>query len=352
MSEVIYDPTPEQFGVFWKYVDDPDVTDIDFNGRALWITNLHTGRHKVDEKITDDFLIAFAHNIGNCVNKPFNNANKILEADTKELRISIIHDSAATTGISVCIRKSPPVIRNTISGMIKDKYCPTDILMLLINCVTAGMNFVIGGEPGSGKTEFVKFLMQFIPLEKRVITIEDSLEIHYSEINPDADAVELRVGEDFSYTDTIKACLRQNPMWLVLSEARSVEVTSLIEQWSTGVNGITTIHLDDLRKLPDRIENMMNDVNDASRLENRIYRYVNVGVLIRREKEADGGIRRYIDQMCFYVREEHKNRVYMLVEDGEIISRKIPADIAKRLKLAGIDEFFWCDLDPFIKRGM
>ena len=149
--------------------------------------------------------------------------------------------------------------------------------MLLINCVTAGMNFVIGGEPGSGKTEFVKFLMQFIPLEKRVITIEDSLEIHYSEINPDADAVELRVGEDFSYTDAIKACLRQNPMWLVLSEARSVEVTSPIEQWSTGVNGITTIHLDDLRKLPDRIENMMNDVNDASRLENRIYRYVNVG---------------------------------------------------------------------------
>lgn len=127
--------------------------------------------------------------------------------------------------------------------------------------------------------------MQFIPLEKRVITIEDSLEIHYSEINSDADAVELRVGEDFSYTDAIKACLRQNPMWLVLSEARSVEVTSLIEQWSTGVNGITTIHLDDLRKLPDRIENMMNDVNDASRLENRIYRYVNVGVLIRREKK-------------------------------------------------------------------
>ena len=24
MSEVIYDPTPEQFGVFCKYVDDPD----------------------------------------------------------------------------------------------------------------------------------------------------------------------------------------------------------------------------------------------------------------------------------------------------------------------------------------
>ena len=352
MSEVLYEPTPDQFGLLWKYIEDQDVTDIDFNGQALWITNLHLGRYKADEPLTKEFLVAFAHNIGNCVNKPFNNANKILEADTKELRISIIHDSAATTGISICIRKSPPVIRNTISGMIQDKYCPTDILMLLINCVMAGMNFVIGGEPGSGKTEFVKFLMQFIPPEQRVITIEDSLEIHYRDINPGADAVELRVGKDFSYTDAIKASLRQNPKWLVLSEARSVEVTSLLEQWSTGVSGFTTIHLDDVRKLPDRIENMMSDVADASRLERRIYRYVNVGVLIRREKEPDGNIRRYIDQMCFYAREDHKNRIYMLVEDGEIISRKIPADISKRLKLAGIDEFFWCDLDPFIKRGM
>ncbi len=51
MSEVIYEPDHRNSSVcFGKYVDDPDVTDIDFNGRALWITNLHTGRHKVDEK--------------------------------------------------------------------------------------------------------------------------------------------------------------------------------------------------------------------------------------------------------------------------------------------------------------
>lgn len=37
------------------------------------------------------------HNIANCVDAQFNNANKVLEADTKELRISIIHDSVAAT---------------------------------------------------------------------------------------------------------------------------------------------------------------------------------------------------------------------------------------------------------------
>ena len=35
MSEVLYDLTPEQFGPLWKYIEDPEVTDIDFNGRTL-----------------------------------------------------------------------------------------------------------------------------------------------------------------------------------------------------------------------------------------------------------------------------------------------------------------------------
>ena len=110
----------------------------------------------------------------------------------------------------------------------------------MINCVRTKMNFMFGGEPGAGKTECAKFFMQFIPADERVITIEDSLEIHYRDINPEADAVEIRVGADFSYTDAIKASLRMNPKWLVLSEARSTEVTSLLEAWSTGVFGITT----------------------------------------------------------------------------------------------------------------
>ena len=310
------------------------------------------GRYEAEETITEQFLSSFTHNISNCVNKPFNNANKILEADTRELRISIIHNSVAASGVSICIRKSPCLIRNTIQTMLDSHYCHKEILQLLLNCVQAKMNVVFGGEPGSGKTECAKFFMQFIPKEERVITIEDSLEIHYPEINPGADAVELRIGPGFTYTDAIKACLRQNPKWLMLSEARSVEVTSLIEQWSTGVNGFTTIHLDDLRKLPDRIQNMMDNVNDADRMENRIYRYVNVGILIRRVEERDGHIRRYIDQLCFYSRENGENKIYMLVKDGDVISRELPEDIMKKFSYVGISNPFQCNnFEKYRKEG-
>ena len=134
--------------------------------------------------------------------------------------------------------------------------------------------------------------------------------------------------------------MRQNPKWLVLSEVRSIEVTSLLEQWSTGVNGFTTIHLDDLRKLPDRIQNMMDNVNDAERMENRIYRYVNVGILIRCMEQPDGHIRRYIDQLCFYSREQNENKIYMIVKDGELISKDLPAEILKKMKYADIEKPF------------
>ena len=161
MGEVVtFEPTEEQFGVLWKYLQMPEVTDVDYNGKELWVTDLRRGRYRVKEALSEQFISAFTHHISNCVNKQFNNANKILEADTKELRISIIHDSVAITGTSICIRKSPCIVRSSIGRMIREAYCPEEILHLLMNCVLAGMNLVFGGEPGAGKTECAKFVMQ------------------------------------------------------------------------------------------------------------------------------------------------------------------------------------------------
>ena len=125
MSEM-FEPSPEQFGVFWDFLMQPDVTDVDYNGSALWITDLKKGKYRAkeaEEQVTENFLDTFTHNIANCVDAQFNNANKVLEADTKELRISIIHDSVAATGTSVCIRRSPCLVRNTINGMLNSGFC-------------------------------------------------------------------------------------------------------------------------------------------------------------------------------------------------------------------------------------
>ena len=118
------------------------------------------------------------------------------------------------------------------------------------------------------------------------------------------------------------------------------------------MSGFTTIHLDDVRKLPDRIQNMMSDTRDAERMENRIYRYVNVGILIRCLKLADGRLKRYIDQLCFYSREGRQNHIHMVIEDGELASKELPPEIAKRLAQAGIADPFCCmNWEKYIREG-
>lgn len=353
MGKIIdFEPTEEQFGVFWKYIAQPDVTGVNYNGKALWITDLKKGRYQATESVDERFLSQFVNNIANCVNKQFNSVNPVLEADTRELRISILHQSVAKSGLSVSIRKSPPMVRNTIDTMIDTGYCSERNMHLLINCVLAKMNFVFGGEPGAGKTECAKFFMQFIPPEERVVTIEDSLELHYGDINLTHDCVELQVKDGFDYKDAIKASLRQDPGWLILSEARSSEVTALLESWSTGVRGFTTVHLDDLRKLPDRIQNMMDDEKDAERMENRIYSSVGVGLLVRMGKGLDGSIKRYIDQLCFFNREAENNCIYMMLEDGQMKMEEIPPEIHKKFIRAGIKNPFYCEkMEEFKKCG-
>ena len=57
--------------------------------------------------------------------------------------------------------------------------------------------------------------------------------------------------------------MRINPKRILLSEVRSVEAKNLIELWNTGSKGITTLHTDDVRKIPDRMLNMMPTTLDA-----------------------------------------------------------------------------------------
>lgn len=333
------------FGPLLPYIQDEKVTDIDYNGHELWVTHLDKGRFAVkDVKLTGEFLAQFSHHVANYCGQPFNRMHNLLETEMENLRISIIHESVAVSGRSISIRKALPKVRMTEETIVAQGYCQPQVLYLLANCVRARMNFVFCGEPGVGKTECAKFFSRYIAGGERVITIEDNLELHYRSINPGKDCVELKVDAcDFDYSKAIKACLRQNPRWIMLSEARSREVKYLLESWSTGVCGFTTLHVDDVRKIPDRIQNMMGVAVDAERLENDIYEFVNVGVLLRRKQDAVGRSIRYIDQVCFFIRSENKNRIAMMVEEGRLVNAKIPEEIRKKMERAGIRNPF----EPF-----
>ncbi len=175
--------------------------------------------------MSDVFLNQFSTRIANLVSQNFNKYNNVLEAETEDLRISIIHPNVSQGGVAISIRKTPPVCRLEKEEMIRSGYTNTEVLEFLEYCVKGHMNMVFCGLPGSGKTELLKYLTRLINAEEKVITIEDNLEIHFSKINPNNHSVELKVSENaLTYTQAIKVALRQNAQWVLLSEARSKEV--------------------------------------------------------------------------------------------------------------------------------
>ena len=187
----------ECFGPLLPYVKDQQVTDINYNGTDVWIEHLKYGIRKAPVNLTPEFAGRFSVLISNIVSEQINKFNNVLEAETDTLRISIIHPSVTNTGYSISIRKTPAVMRMTEEKMLADGYCSREVLLFLRNCMEAKLNMVFCGCPGAGKTELLKFLTQFIPKHEKVMTIEDNLEIHYRDINPGANCVELKVDEEF-----------------------------------------------------------------------------------------------------------------------------------------------------------
>ena len=68
----------------------------------------------------------------------------------------------------------------------------------------------------------------------------------------------------------------------------------------------------------------------------------NRGLLIRKKKDENGKLYRYIDQVCFYLREGGQNKIIMVVNDGKFIPEQIPEQLQKRFVRACIQNPFVC----------
>lgn len=321
----------EYFGVLLPYIENETITDITWNGRKLWIDDLKKGRYAASLKLETAFLDQFAARIANLANVNFNRSQPILEAETADLRISMIDRSVTNTDCTLAIRKTPAVRRLADRTMIEQKYASAEVLEFLEAAVKGRCSILVTGDVGSGKTELVKYLTKFIAPYERTISIEDNFELRLSAINPELDCVEMKVAGEFSYEQAIKAALRQMCRWMLLSEARGREVNYLLEAASTGCSVMTTIHSDDVRKLPDRMMNMIG--TGSAERQNDIYSFFDVGIRVDARNSGDG-IRRRISQICVLDRDRGKNCLQLLYQDGSWLDWVLPENMIKKLKRA------------------
>lgn len=325
----------EHFGDLLPYIKDDNVTDIDWDSDSLWIKYTNGKREKINNvNVTKDFVKRFTDRVANHENLPFNKMSRSFSSETDTLRITCVEESLAVSGRSFSIRKTLPRLRFTPGQAIHEKYCDKELMCLLANCIESHCNIVFCGNPGAGKTESAKFFSSnFIPNDDKVITVEDTREWRYKEINPQKNGIELIAKTKDDYVEAIKTALRLNPDWLMVSEARSREIVYVLEGLSIGVGTITTLHTDDVRKIPNRILNMKGESVSPQTDLNDIYSFIQVGVLIKEVKTKDNFYKREINQVCFFEHDykTNENKVHMVYQNGSLIKENIPYDLKKKI---------------------
>ena len=306
------------FGAFKEYIDNDDITDISYtNNGQIWLRSLEKGSYRVENpNITNAAVEKLAFQCSNVMGTTFNNANPFLDAESPELRMNFVHESIATNGIALVIRKTPAKIRLKEENLLKEDYVTKDIHDFLIQCVLGHCNIIVCGETGSGKTEFVKYLASHTKENEKIITIEDTLELHLDKIYPHRDIVAMKTNNIASYSDVLVTCMRQNPKWILLSEVRSAEAVSAVRNSiSSGHNILSTIHSDKASSIPHRMYSLMETDIDVEQFLNTIYRYVQLGVHIKAYySQKYGKFHREIDEITeFYIDEETNKPVGTIV---------------------------------------
>lgn len=272
------------FGPIQEYLDNDDITDISYsNGGQVWLKTLSKGVFRVENPaVNNAFMEKMAFQCANSMGKSFNMANPFLDAESAELRMNFVHDSIARNGIAVLIRKTPAKIRLEKDKIIKDDYIRLDIHDFLLKCVEGHCNILVSGETGSGKTEFIKYLAAHTKVDEKLITIEDTLELHLDRIFPQRDIVAMKTNNIASYADVLVTCMRQNPRWILLSEVRSAEaVMAVRDSISSGHNILSTIHADKAESIPSRLYSLLESSIDMDQFLRSIHRYVQLGVHIK-----------------------------------------------------------------------
>ena len=132
-------------------------------------------------------------------------------------------------------------------------------------------NILIVGKTGSGKTTVTKSLIRSIPLNERLITIED---VHELFLNQHENKVHLfyarddEGGSNVTPRQALASCLRMKPDRILLAELRGDEAWEFIKSVNTGHPGsISTMHANGALEAFEQLTALIKDSRTGAHLE-------------------------------------------------------------------------------------
>jgi pilus assembly protein CpaF len=182
--------------------------------------------------------------IANKLGRKLEEAHPILNAQLPDgSRLAAVLPPVVEPFPSVTIRKFTAV-RFTIADLIEAGALSTHLAEYLAEQIAGGKTLLISGGTSSGKTTFLNALTDYIPIDERIVVIEDTRELRLS--RPNLLAAECQTdahAATVSFNDLLKSALRWRPDRIILGEVRGDEARTLLDSFNTGHGGsMATIH--------------------------------------------------------------------------------------------------------------
>lgn len=312
-------------GPLKTFFDQDGITEISINrpGEA-WLERYgEMERHEIPE-YDFDHLRSMGHLVAQSTNQMVSEEKPLLSATLPDgYRIQVVFPPACEPfTVAMSIRKQTVINLNleqyeaigAFESTIVRKGENEDDIMLrklldqgairefISKAVKLRKNIIVSGGTSTGKTTFMNAALKEIPVEERVLTVEDAREINITHLPNRVHLIASRGDQGRAQVNTqdlIEACLRLRPDRIVVGELRGKEAFSYLRAINTGHPGsITTLHADSPALAIEQLILMIMQSNlGLKREEIKEYVQTIVNVIIQLKRGPKG--KRYVSEVYF-----------------------------------------------------
>jgi pilus assembly protein CpaF len=227
-------------------IEDPDVSEIMVNGsRRVFVERHGCVREVADVRLDERNLRVAVKNIARALGDDVSEEKPILDSRLPDgSRVAAVFPPCSLGGTTLTVRKFQTRFF-TAEELVRIGTMTAAVLETLQGAIADSKNILISGGTSTGKTTLLNALAAFLPVDDRVVVIEDTAELQMDRPNlVRFEARREQVGVPaVTIRDLLRATLRHRPDRIIVGEVRGGEAFDLLQALNTGHAGtLSTIH--------------------------------------------------------------------------------------------------------------
>ncbi|MEM3370445.1 MAG: type II/IV secretion system ATPase subunit [Candidatus Woesearchaeota archaeon] len=246
-------------------MNDYYIEDIECNGVGYPVYVVHRKYENIRTNVifkSNSELMNFVEKLAQKCDKYVSYARPLLDGalpDGSRVNATYSRDITAR-GPTFTIRKFTKAPLTPLD-LMRNKTACAEAFAFLSMLVQHKFNIMVIGETASGKTTFLNAILDFIPKDARICSIEDTRELNLLHSNwiPAVSRVGMRGAGSENYGEItmfelLSETFRQNPDYVIVGEVRGAEAYVLFQGMASGHPSYSTFHAGSVEGLVKRLQ--------------------------------------------------------------------------------------------------